>query len=98
MTDCLCCSNLVPFMQKYKRNPVTGEKMGSKDITKLHFHKDSAGAWLHSADCAVSIFVVGEYCCPSTYKLFNEHTHIVTIRATGNVYSMAAVQVVRLLS
>eukprot|EP00658_Telonema_sp_P-2_P046991 TRINITY_DN3541_c0_g1_i2.p1 TRINITY_DN3541_c0_g1~~TRINITY_DN3541_c0_g1_i2.p1 ORF type:complete len:577 (-),score=176.64 TRINITY_DN3541_c0_g1_i2:373-2103(-) len=68
--------NLVPFMQKYKRNPVTGEKMGSKDITKLTFHKDNEG----------------NYCCPSTYKLFNEHTHIVTIKTTGNVYSMDAIQ------
>lgn len=42
----------------------------------------------YDADCGA-----GEFCCPSTYKLFNEHTHIVAVRTTGNVYSMDTIQV-----
>ena len=30
----------------------------------------------------------GKYHCPVTYKVFNENTHIVAVRTTGNVYSM----------
>ncbi|XP_055340132.1 RING-type E3 ubiquitin-protein ligase PPIL2-like isoform X2 [Paramacrobiotus metropolitanus] len=34
----------------------------------------------------------GKYYCPATYKPFNENTHIVCIKPTGNVFSYEAVE------
>jgi len=62
--------NVVPYIQKYHRNPVTGESLELKDLIQLHFHKNADG----------------EYHCPVMNKVFTEHTHIVAIRTTGNVY------------
>ncbi|KAK3085164.1 hypothetical protein FSP39_025276 [Pinctada imbricata] len=67
--------NIVPFLKRYGISPVTGEKMTAKDLIKLHFHKNANG----------------KYHCPVTFKIFNENTHIVAIRQTGNVYSYDAV-------
>jgi len=36
--------------------------------------------------------LVGKYHCPITFKEFNENSHIVAIRASGNVYSSEAVE------
>ena len=30
----------------------------------------------------------GRFHCPVTYKVFNENTHIVAVKTTGNVYCM----------
>ena len=30
---------------------------------------------------------IGQYHCPVTYKVFNDHSHIVAIKTTGNVFS-----------
>lgn len=32
--------------------------------------------------------MTGKYHCPVTYKVFNENTHIVAVKTTGNVYCM----------
>ncbi len=55
---------------KFKKHPVSGEPLSLKDVIKLHFHKNSDG----------------EYMCPVLNKVFTEHTHIVAIRPSGNVY------------
>ncbi|VDK85358.1 unnamed protein product [Dibothriocephalus latus] len=34
----------------------------------------------------------GKYHCPVTFKVFNQNTHIVAVRTTGNVYSYEAVE------
>jgi len=34
----------------------------------------------------------GEYCCPVMGKVFTEHTHIVAVKPTGNVYCFEAVE------
>ncbi|XP_046326965.2 RING-type E3 ubiquitin-protein ligase PPIL2-like [Haliotis rufescens] len=68
--------NIYPFLKKYGVSPVTGEKMTSKDLTKLTFHKNAKD----------------RYHCPVTYRIFNENTHIVAIKTTGNVYSYEAVE------
>lgn len=34
----------------------------------------------------------GQYCCPITFKIFTEHTHIVAIRPSGKVYAYDAVE------
>jgi len=37
------------------------------------------------------MYAEGLYSCPVTGKVFTEHTHIVAIRPTGNVYANDAV-------
>ncbi|XP_066997880.1 RING-type E3 ubiquitin-protein ligase PPIL2 [Anabrus simplex] len=67
---------IIPFIAKYKSNPVTGEPLDSKSLIKLHFHKNSEGI----------------YHCPVLFKPFNKQSHIVAVRTTGNVYSYEAVE------
>lgn len=42
-----------------------------------------------SVDVASSVLQLppGKYHCPVTFKIFNDNTHIVAIRVTGNVFS-----------
>ncbi|EDO30353.1 predicted protein [Nematostella vectensis] len=68
--------NIVPYLKKYGRNPVTGEPMQVKELIKLHFHKNADG----------------KYHCPVTYKVFNQNTNIVAIKTSGNVYCLDAVE------
>lgn len=68
--------NIVPFLKKYGVHPLTGEKLAAKDLVRLTFHKNAEG----------------DYFCPITFKTFNDHTHIVAIRTSGQVYSYEAVQ------
>lgn len=67
--------NLVPYIRKHKCNPITGESMSSQDIIRLNMNKDAEGHW----------------CCPITCKVFNNNTHVVAIKTTGNVFSYDAV-------
>lgn len=67
-------TNLVPYVQKYKKNPVTGEDMKISEIIKLNFSKNDKN----------------EFYCPITGKVFNEYSHIIAIRETGNVFSYEA--------
>ncbi|KAL5964342.1 RING-type E3 ubiquitin-protein ligase PPIL2 [Taenia solium] len=68
-----CCRNIFPFVKKYGVNPVTGKKMKASELIKLNFCKNADG----------------KYHCPITFKVFNQNTHIVAIRNTGNVYAYA---------
>ena len=68
--------NIVPYLKKFRRHPVTGDPLAAGDLIKLQFHKN----------------VEGKYSCPVLYKTFNQHTHIVAIKTTGNVYSYEAVK------
>jgi len=47
------------------------QKLSAKELVKLNFHKNSKD----------------EYHCPVTFKIFNENTHIVAIKPTGNVFA-----------
>ena len=67
---------LMPYLSKYKKNPVTGRPMTSRDVLRLNMFKNAQGEW-H---------------CPVTFKVFNDSSHIVAIRTSGNVYSYEAVQ------
>ena len=49
---------------------MTGEPLALKDIVKLNFAKSGEG----------------EYICPMLKKVFTDHTHIVAIRPSGNVF------------
>eukprot|EP00898_Chlorokybus_atmophyticus_P000289 jgi/Chlat1/1260/Chrsp115S00758 len=68
--------NIVPYIQKFKKHPVTGAPLKVQDLIKLNFHKNSDG----------------EYHCPVLHKVFTEFTHIVAVRTTGNVYCYEAIQ------
>lgn len=68
--------NIVPFLKKYGISPVTGKPMSAKELIKLKFHKNAEG----------------KYHCPVTFKAFNENTHIVAIKPTGNVFSYDAIE------
>lgn len=74
--------NLVPFIRKHAKHPVSGEPLAGKDIIKLSFTKNNDG----------------QYMCPITHKVFNEHSRIVFVRHgtsgswTGNVFSYEAVE------
>ena len=66
----------VPYVQKHRKHPVTGEPLELKDLTKLTFHKNHEGA----------------YECPVLNKAFTNSTHIVAVKTTGNVYSHQAIE------
>uniref|UniRef100_A0A914UY15 RING-type E3 ubiquitin-protein ligase PPIL2 n=2 Tax=Plectus sambesii TaxID=2011161 RepID=A0A914UY15_9BILA len=69
-------THIIPYLKKYGINPVTGKKLDPKSLIHLKFGKDDKGGFR----------------CPVTFRQFTPNSHIVTIRQTGNVYSMEAVQ------
>jgi hypothetical protein len=38
-------TNIVPYIMKYKKHPVSGEPLSLKDVVQLHFHKNADGRW-----------------------------------------------------
>ncbi|KAG0053050.1 RING-type E3 ubiquitin-protein ligase ppil2, partial [Gryganskiella cystojenkinii] len=68
--------NIVPYLKKFGTNPATGEKLDAKTLIKLNFFKNAND----------------EYHCPITLRVFNENTHIVAIKTSGNVYAYEAVE------
>ena len=66
--------------------------MDAKSLIRLHFHKNKDGTFSVLGDfdmrLSLSVFSISDaYHCPVTFKVFNENTHIVAVRSTGNVYS-----------
>lgn len=37
--------NIMPYLKKHKRNPVTGEPLSHKDLLRLNFAKNADGKW-----------------------------------------------------
>lgn len=68
-------NNIVIWIKKFKNNPVTGQPLDAKSIVKLNFSK--------SAD--------GKFECPVIRKPLGDHSHVVAIATTGNVFSYEAV-------
>ncbi|KAJ3158180.1 Peptidyl-prolyl cis-trans isomerase cyp8 [Geranomyces michiganensis] len=68
--------NIIPWLKKHGKNPVSGEALEAKELIKLNFFQNAAD----------------EYHCPITFKVFNENTHIVAVKPSGNVYSYEAVE------
>ncbi|EPB80148.1 peptidyl-prolyl cis-trans isomerase, cyclophilin-type [Ancylostoma ceylanicum] len=68
--------HIIPYLKKNGVNPCTGKKMSSKDLIHLKFDKDDQG----------------RFRCPVTFRQFTDHTHVVAIATTGNVFSYEAVQ------
>lgn len=69
-------TNVIPFIKKYGVNPATGKKLELKELVRLNFAKNADG----------------KYHDPVSFKDFNEHTHIVAIATSGNVFSYETVQ------
>ena len=68
--------HIVPFIKKYKINPVTGKPLEARMLTKLIFHKNSKE----------------HFHCPVMYKILNNNVHVAAIKTTGNVYAYEAVE------
>lgn len=66
--------NILPYIRKFKKNPITGLPMKANELIKLNFTKNQEG----------------DYHCPITYKVFTENSTIIAIKETGNVYSFEA--------
>lgn len=69
-------TNIVPFIQRHGLNPFDGSKLEIKQLVKLNFHKNSDGM----------------FHCPVLFKVFNENSHIVAVKTSGNVFSYEAVE------
>eukprot|EP01066_Platyproteum_vivax_P012372 Platyproteum_vivax@DN5623_c0_g1_i15.p1 len=68
--------NIIAYIKRYKRNPVTGDPLTARDLIPLHFERNSDN----------------EYHCPITYKVFNHHSHIQANAKSGFVYSAEAIE------
>lgn len=66
---------ILTFLKTFKVNPITGQKMDSKSLVKLNFHKNAND----------------EYHCPALFKPFSKNSHIVAVGTTGNVYCWEAI-------
>jgi len=71
-----------------------------KELVKLNFHKNAEGKLIDLRSLTSNgqnltvIFVVvilclftDQYHCPVTFKVFNNNSHIVAVKTTGNVFS-----------
>nr|CAH7713098.1 unnamed protein product [Callosobruchus chinensis] len=67
---------LIPFMKKYKTNPVTGKPLDFKSMIQLNFHRNEDG----------------ELECPVLFKPLTKSSHVAAIATTGNVYLMEAIE------
>ncbi|CAH1985559.1 unnamed protein product [Acanthoscelides obtectus] len=67
---------LIPYLKKYKTNPVTGKSLDFKSLIQLNFHRNEEG----------------EFECPVLFKPLTKSSHIATIATTGNVYLMEAIE------
>ncbi|GFZ47690.1 peptidylprolyl isomerase [Saitozyma sp. JCM 24511] len=68
--------NIVPYVRKFKTNPVSGKPLDTSQLIKLNFFKNAEGQ-MHD---------------PITYKVFSPHVHIVFLKNTGNVFDMNSLQ------
>eukprot|EP01053_Blabericola_migrator_P001688 Blabericola_migrator_1__1687@NODE_1453_length_4517_cov_58_306742_g960_i0_p2_GENE_NODE_1453_length_4517_cov_58_306742_g960_i0NODE_1453_length_4517_cov_58_306742_g960_i0_p2_ORF_typecomplete_len545_score119_44Pro_isomerase/PF00160_21/4_5e55Rtf2/PF04641_12/1_1e25Rtf2/PF04641_12/4_6e03Ubox/PF04564_15/1_6e06Ubox/PF04564_15/1_5Ubox/PF04564_15/2e03zfNse/PF11789_8/0_13zfNse/PF11789_8/6_3e05zfNOSIP/PF15906_5/0_0031zfNOSIP/PF15906_5/1_3e03Exo84_C/PF16528_5/2_7e03Exo84_C/PF16528_5/0_022C_adapt/PF08793_10/0_ len=66
---------LLEWLKEYSQNPVTGKPLKRDKLVELEFHRS----------------VEGEYHCPITYKVFNNHSAIVANKKSRHVYSKEAI-------
>mmetsp|Transcript_21401 Transcript_21401/g.47431 ORF Transcript_21401/g.47431 Transcript_21401/m.47431 type:complete len:548 (-) Transcript_21401:83-1726(-) len=64
-------SNILAYVKKFGRNPVTGGRLEVSELIPLHFH--------HNAE--------GKIQCPVTFKVFTDNSHVAANLASGHVYS-----------
>lgn len=63
--------NILPWLKKHGTNPVNRQPLSRAELHKLNFSKNDEG----------------EYVDPVTYKPLTNHSHIVAIKTTGNVFT-----------
>lgn len=68
--------NIIPYIRKYGKHPVTGVPLKPENLIPLTFHKNGEG----------------EFHCPVLNKVFTEFTHIVAVKTTGNVFCYEAIK------
>ena len=64
-------AQIIPYLRKHGTDPVTGQKLFSGDLIRLNFFRNAQEV----------------YHDPVSYKPFTEHTHLVAIKTSGNVFS-----------
>jgi len=67
---------IIPFIREHGTDPKTGKRLAPSDLIRLNFFENSEG----------------ERCDPVSFKVFNEHTHLVAIRPSGNVYTKESIE------
>ncbi|XP_030753775.1 RING-type E3 ubiquitin-protein ligase PPIL2 [Sitophilus oryzae] len=67
---------LIPFLKKFKINPVTGKPLDFHSLVQLNMKVDSDG----------------NFECPVLLRAFTKSSHIAAIATTGNVYLMEAIE------
>ena len=68
--------HIIPYLKKHKKNPVTGKPLNIKELIRLNFYKNTEN----------------EYHCPVTFKVFTDHSYILAVKVSGNVYSAEAIE------
>ncbi|KAJ3702865.1 hypothetical protein LUZ61_006570 [Rhynchospora tenuis] len=68
--------NIMSYIKKFGKHPVSGAPLKFEDLIPLIFHKNSDG----------------EFHCPVLNKVFTEFTHIVAVKTTGNVFCYEAIK------
>jgi len=69
-------ANILLYVKRFGKNPVTGGKLEAKELIPLRFHRNGEGR-LH---------------CPVTSKVFTNYSHVVMSAVSGHVYSYDAVE------
>ncbi|EST08629.1 Cyclophilin-like peptidyl-prolyl cis-trans isomerase domain protein [Kalmanozyma brasiliensis GHG001] len=69
-------TSLIPFLRKFGVHPVTGRPFELDDVVRLHFLKNEQG----------------RYHDPVSFKEFDQHSHLVAVRQSGNVFLWDTVQ------
>ncbi|ERL84928.1 hypothetical protein D910_02351 [Dendroctonus ponderosae] len=67
---------LIPFLKKYKINPVTGKPLDFHSLFQLNIKKNEEG----------------DFECPVLFKPITNSSHVAAIATTGNVYLMEAIE------
>ncbi|KAF8912974.1 cyclophilin-like domain-containing protein [Gymnopilus junonius] len=64
--------NIIPWLKQHNNtNPITQEPLNPSDLITLHYSRKEATGEIHD---------------PISFKSFNEHSHVVAIATTGNVF------------
>ncbi|KAH9937177.1 cyclophilin-like protein [Fomitopsis serialis] len=70
-------TNIIPWLKQHEnKNPITQESLAPSDLITLHYSRKPNGE-IHD---------------PISFKPFSEHSHIVAIASTGNVYLAESVK------
>ena len=70
-------TNIVPYVQKFKKHPVSGEPLQLKDIIQLHFHKIEDNEY---HDPILHKVCPQECCCSHHIVKDSRHTFVVHMK------------------